>query len=131
MLAAACGGGNESSTATGAAGPTGGSNAGGGASNSGGSAGSTAGSGQTSAGSGGGGAGPVEPCVADESAPVPDRTLPGLWQKIEPPDTFCGNGTQYKFFVNYSTSSNNVMITFEPGGACWDYASCAGDGGLR
>jgi hypothetical protein len=142
LLAAACGGGSESSSAagaTGAAGPTGGSNTTGGTSSTGGSAGSNAGSGTTSggsggagtAGSGGGGTGPVEPCAADESAPVPDRTLPGIWQKIEPPDTFCGNGTPYKFFVNYSTSSNNVMITFEPGGACWDYASCAGDGGLR
>ncbi len=74
---------------------------------------------------------PVEPCSADESAAVPERTLPGLWQKVELPGLLCGNGSPYKFFVNYSTSSNNLIISFEPGGACWDYASCAGDGGLR
>jgi hypothetical protein len=74
---------------------------------------------------------PVPPCVPDESAPVPERTLPGLWQKIELPGTVCGNGSQYKFFVNYSSTSNNLMVNLEPGGACWDYGSCAGDGGLR
>jgi hypothetical protein len=131
LLAAACASDDEPASASGAgaAGPRGGSNAGGSASTTGGNA----GSGATSGGRGGAGGGtvPVEPCAADESAPVPDRPLPGIWQKVEPPDTFCGNGTEYKFFVNYSTSSNNVMLTFEPGGACWDYASCAGDGGLR
>jgi hypothetical protein len=71
------------------------------------------------------------PCQPDHSAAVPERTLPGIWQKVELPDTFCGNGTPYKFFVNYSDSSNNLIVSFEPGGACWDYASCAGDGGLR
>jgi hypothetical protein len=71
------------------------------------------------------------PCTPDDSAPAPERTLAGVWQKVELPDTFCGNGSQYKFFVNYSNSSNNLIISFEPGGACWDYASCAGDGGLR
>ena len=87
------------------------------------------------AGQGGGaGAGVVDPsgpCTPDSSAPVPTRVLPGIWQKVELPDTFCGNGSPYKFFVNYSDSSNNLAISFEPGGACWDYASCAGDGGLR
>ena len=74
---------------------------------------------------------PASPCVPDESAPVPARPSPGIWQKVELPDTYCGNGSPYKFFVNYSISSNDLVIAFEPGGACWDYASCAGDGGLR
>jgi len=95
-------------------------------------AGSPAGGGKASGGSAGAGAAePSGPCAPDSSAPVPTRTLPGIWQKVELPDTFCGNGTPYKFFVNYSDSSNNLIISFEPGGACWDYASCAGDGGLR
>jgi hypothetical protein len=58
------------------------------------------------------------PCRPDHSAEVPERTLPGIWQKVELPDTFCGNGSPYKFFVNYSDSSNNLIISFEPGGAC-------------
>jgi hypothetical protein len=85
---------------------------------------------------------PMVPCTPDESAPVPagrctddasDASLPpcNTWQKIEVPGTVCGNGSQYKFFVNYSNTSNNLLIAFEPGGACWDYESCAGAGGIR
>jgi hypothetical protein len=82
------------------------------------------------------------PCKADESAPVPaDRcttdpsntTLPqcGTWLKVELPGTVCGDGSQFKFFVNYSHTSNDLMVSFEPGGACWDYDSCSGAGGIR
>jgi hypothetical protein len=85
---------------------------------------------------------PVAPCKPDESAPVPtdrcttnaaDATRPqcDTWIKVELPGTVCGNGSQYKFFVNYSSSSNNLVVAFEPGGACWDYPSCAGVGGIR
>jgi len=85
---------------------------------------------------------PVAPCTPDESAPVPatrcttdasDTTRPqcNSWIKVEVPGTVCGDGSQYKFFVNYSSSSNNLIVSFEPGGACWDYASCAGVGGIR
>ena len=42
----------------------------------------------------------------------------------------CGNGSQYKFFVNYSETSDDVMMIFEPGGACWDYESCTGQTSL-
>jgi len=77
------------------------------------------------------------PCTPDESAPVPperctsdptNTALPpcGSWQKVELPGTQCGNGSQYKFFVNYSNKSNNLVLMFEPGGACWDFESCAG-----
>jgi hypothetical protein len=80
---------------------------------------------------------PVEPCEPDTSAPVPadrcateaaDTTLPSCyeWHKVELPGTQCSNGSQYKFFVNYSPNSNNLVIMFEGGGACWDYESCAG-----
>jgi hypothetical protein len=82
------------------------------------------------------------PCAPDESAPVPvtrctadatDTSLPpcGAWLKVEIPGTICGDGSQYKFFVNYSNVSNNLVVSFEPGGACWDYASCAGVGGIN
>jgi hypothetical protein len=85
---------------------------------------------------------PTTPCTPDESAPVPasrctsdpgDTSLPpcNTWIKVEIPGTVCGNGSQYKFFVNYSSSSNNLAVSYEPGGACWDYASCAGVGGIR
>ena len=86
---------------------------------------------------------PVTPCTPDESAarsrrPMHDRRRAtrrdrsaSTWIKVEIPGTVCGNGSQYKFFVNYSSSSNNLVVAFEPGGACWDYASCAGVGGIR
>jgi pectinacetylesterase len=91
--------------------------------------------------SGDGGKGTLVPCVADESAPVParcttdpnDTSLPqcNTWIKVEIPGTVCSDGSQYKFFVNYSNTSNDVEINFEPGGACWDYESCSGAGGVR
>ena len=71
----------------------------------------------------------------DESDEGSDSTGPGLpppppsfnsWEKVELPGTVCGNGSQYKFFVNYSETSDNVMIIFEPGGGCWDFESCSG-----
>ena len=85
---------------------------------------------------------PVAPCQPDESAPVPaercttdaaDSSRPpcDTWIKVELAGTVCGNGSQYKFFVNYSSSSNNLVVDFEPGGACWDYPSCSGVGGIR
>jgi hypothetical protein len=85
---------------------------------------------------------PIVPCVPDESAPVPANrcsanplsTTPppcGTWIKVEPPGAVCGDGSQFKFFVNYSNTSNDVAVNFEPGGACWDYASCSGNGGIR
>lgn len=43
----------------------------------------------------------------------------------------CGNGSPYKFFVNPSLTSDNVLIYFEAGGACWDYPSCSGQSGIR
>ena len=38
----------------------------------------------------------------------------------------CGNNSQYKFWANFSNTSDNLVVVFEPGGACWDYDSCTG-----
>lgn len=65
-------------------------------------------------------------CVPDESGAVPSREAYNSWIKVEVPGTKCSDGSQYKFFVNYSESSNNLAILLEPGGACWDYESCYG-----
>jgi hypothetical protein len=72
----------------------------------------------------------AEPCMPDDSAPPLERDEYGTWQKVELPGTFCSNGSQYKFFVNYSETRNDLIVIFEPGGACWDFESCSG-GGLR
>jgi hypothetical protein len=126
--------GNDGSPGSGASAGNGSGGATGGASMASGGGKNAAGSGgkaSPGAGAGTGGADASGPCQPDASAAVPQRTLAGIWQKVELPDTFCGNGTPFKFFVNYSGTSNNLIMSFEPGGACWDYASCAGDGGLR
>ncbi len=70
-------------------------------------------------------------CTSSEELVIPDREVYREWIKIELPGTVCGNGSQYKFFVNYSDTSNNLVIAMEPGGACWDYDSCSGSSGIR
>jgi hypothetical protein len=49
-----------------------------------------------------------------------------LWSKVEPAGAVCSDGSQYKFFVNFTEKSDNLLVMFEPGGACWDYESCTG-----
>jgi len=71
-------------------------------------------------------------CTDDgDAVEVPDRTSYREWVKVELPGTVCGDGSQYKFFVNYSDVSNDLVIGLEPGGACWDYESCTGQSGIR
>ncbi len=71
--------------------------------------------------------------AASPDAPIlnPVRDSYETWQKVEIPGTVCGNNSQYKFFVNYSNKSDNLVVVFEPGGACWDYPSCSGASGIR
>jgi hypothetical protein len=52
------------------------------------------------------------------------------WQEIKLAGTTCGNGSQYKFYLYDSPSSNNLLVLFEGGGACWDYATCSGQAGI-
>lgn len=52
------------------------------------------------------------------------------WLKVEVPGTVCGNGSQYKFFVNYKEGAQDLLIMLEPGGACWDYDGCSGKSDL-
>ncbi len=55
----------------------------------------------------------------------------GEWLKFEPAGASCSDGSPYKFFVQFSETSDDVIIFFEGGGACWDYESCSGRGGIR
>jgi hypothetical protein len=52
------------------------------------------------------------------------------WQRVEIPGSQCGNGSQYKFWYYDSPSSQNLLVMFEGGGACWDYETCSGQAGL-
>jgi hypothetical protein len=56
------------------------------------------------------------------------------WQTVKlAPSTgaVCGNGSQYKFFVNRVPGTRNTIVYMEGGGACWDYPSCTGASGIR
>jgi hypothetical protein len=52
------------------------------------------------------------------------------WQLVELPGAVCSNGSQYRFWYYDSPTSNNLLISFEGGGACWDYPSCSGQTGI-
>ncbi len=74
----------------------------------------------------------TDPDPSDDDLVInPTRAAYDEWEKIELPGTVCGNNSQYKFFVNYSDKSDSVVVVLEPGGACWDYDSCAGKNGIR
>jgi hypothetical protein len=68
---------------------------------------------------------------AEEGIQNPTRDTYDAWLKIEPPGIVCGNNSQYKLFANFSDKSDNLVVVFEPGGACWDYPSCTGADGIR
>jgi hypothetical protein len=67
----------------------------------------------------------------DEQIQNPPRDAYETWVKIEPPGVVCGNNTPFKIFANFSAKSDNLVVVFEPGGACWDYDSCTGKNGIR
>lgn len=48
------------------------------------------------------------------------------WLVVDLPGAVCGNGSPYKIFVNYHEGARDLLIALEPGGACWDYETCAG-----
>ncbi len=52
------------------------------------------------------------------------------WVKVEIPGTVCSDGSQYRFWYYDSPTSNNMAISFEGGGACWDYPTCSGQAGV-
>ncbi len=51
----------------------------------------------------------------------------GEWVKREPEGAICSDGSQFKFFVNFAEDSDNLLVYFEPGGACWDFETCSGN----
>jgi hypothetical protein len=67
---------------------------------------------------------------SDTDGDPPDRDFEpsafGEWLKFEPEGAVCANGSQYKYFINFSETSKNVVIFLEGGGACANYESCAG-----
>ena len=71
-------------------------------------------------------------CGSDGSAgngnPPDEPFVPaayGQWLKFEPDGAVCANGSQYKYFVNFSKTSSNLVVFLEGGGACSNYEDCA------
>jgi hypothetical protein len=55
------------------------------------------------------------------------------WDAVELPASSgaaCGNGSPYRFFVNRTPLSKNIVLVYEGGGACWDQKACLGEGRL-
>ncbi|TGK06712.1 pectin acetylesterase [Leptospira semungkisensis] len=63
----------------------------------------------------------------------------GSYDVVYIPGAVCSNGSPYKIFVDRADgildwilgNSSRLLVYFEPGGACWDYASCTGQTGIR
>lgn len=47
------------------------------------------------------------------------------WTQLKVPNAQCGDGQPYSIFVSQGTS-NKVALTFQGGGACWNYETCYG-----
>ena len=65
-----------------------------------------------------------------DALPSFDALTPGEWNQIFPgDDTICLYDTEYSFFVRPAeTPTDNLMIFFEGGGACWDAFTCGAVG---
>lgn len=76
------------------------------------------------------GEGPVPKSIVgcEPSGDFPDRSVYDEWLPVELEGAVCADGTPYKFFVKYVKGSTDLGITLEPGGACWDYLTCSGQG---
>ena len=55
----------------------------------------------------------------------------GEWVKYEPEGAICSDGSQYAFYVEFSETSDNIVVYFMGGGGCWDYESCRVGGSAR
>lgn len=53
------------------------------------------------------------------------------WVTYKPEGGECADGTPYKYFVKERPESDNVLVLYEGGGACWSYETCsAAEGNL-
>ena len=69
--------------------------------------------------------------LVENTVTNPARDSYSTWIKVQPDGIVCGNDTPFKFWVNFSQKSDNLVVVLEPGGACWDYDSCTGKNGIR
>lgn len=67
---------------------------------------------------------------SNASSATPDPSIPYYsWYEVTLPESSgasCGNGTPLRFYINRA-QSDNILVGFEGGGACWNYGTCSGD----
>lgn len=51
------------------------------------------------------------------------------WVMHKPEGAECADGTPYKYFVKERPKSDNVLVIYEGGGACWNYETCSAAAG--
>ncbi len=57
---------------------------------------------------------------------TPEIELPlDKWVTFKPEGAECADGTQYKYFIKKRSESDNVLVLYEGGGACWSYETCS------
>lgn len=72
----------------------------------------------------------VPPVAAQPDLPTLAELEAGVWNRLEPGgETICATGTPYSFFVRPVQDSDNLLIYFQGGGACWNTFMCNVEGG--
>src|SRR5688500_4778612 len=73
----------------------------------------------------------VASCGGGDEIQNPPRDDYNGWAMVQPAGAARGNASQYKDCVNYSATSDDLVVVFAPGGAGWDYPSGTGASGIR
>ena len=69
-------------------------------------------------------------CTEDEVETTPET--PVEYDKCimhEPEGAVCADNTQYRYFTKHRKDSQNVLVLFEGGGACWNWETCTAAAG--
>ncbi len=65
----------------------------------------------------------------DDALPAFDDLQPG-WNQIDTGgDTVCARDTPYNFLVHKTDNTDDLVLFFDGGGACWNQLTCREDGG--
>ncbi len=62
--------------------------------------------------------------LPDGGGAAPIEATPGTWTWIDFPDSSCDDGSPTGIGVNLSSTSDNVLVYLEGGGACATFATC-------
>jgi hypothetical protein len=61
---------------------------------------------------------------ADSGLGEPITGAPRTWTWVDFPESACDDGTTTGIGVNFSDTSQNLLIFLNGGGSCWDYQTC-------